>query len=310
MLKPKRLKRGATIGVIAPSSCDDIRKTHLAEKFLINEGFKVKMGKSCYESYGYLAGSDQIRAKDINDMFKDDEVDGIICLRGGYGSVRIIDLIDYEIIKNNPKVFLGYSDITALHIAINQLSDLITFHGPMLSSDMIKDFKRYSYDYLFDNLLKEGRNKLENPKDEKIKCLVKGRAKGKITGGNLALVTSTIGTEYEIDTKGKILMLEDIDEQPYRIDRMLNKLRLSGKLKDAAGIILGDFNNCIPNKRENSLTLMEVINDIIKPLNIPTVYNVKFGHCNPTMTIPLGIEIEMDSEKGNLVINSIPTFKK
>lgn len=302
MNKVKRLKLGDTIGLIAPASPTSKEKVERAKEVLIEMGFKVKMGKSPYKKYGYLAGSDSIRATDINNMFKDSEVGAIICIRGGYGTPRILDLLDYEMIKQNPKMFLGYSDITALHIAFNQKSDLITFHGPMAVSDMIGDFSGFSKDNLFKAIMdKEPLGKIASPKGEVITCINPGVAEGTIIGGNLSLVVDTIGTDYEIDTKGKILFLEEVGEEPYNIDRMLNQLRLSGKLKDSVGIILGDFNNCTAKDPED-LNLEQVIEDLIKPAGKPTIYNVQAGHCEPMVTIPFGVKARLDGDKCELII--------
>lgn len=303
MIKPQALKLGDMVGIIAPSSPTSNENVKAAEDKLIEMGFKVKLGKSPYERYGYLSGTDSIRANDINEMFKDEEIKAIICVRGGYGTPRILDLLDYDVIKNNPKIFVGYSDITALHIAFTQKCNLVTYHGPMLSSDMIKDFSEFSKDKLFKTLMDpEPLGKISNPQGEEIVTINGGIAEGTIIGGNLSLIVATIGTPYEIDVKGKLLFIEEIGEEPYKIDRMLNQLRLSGKLEDASGIILGDFNNCESGKHEENLTLSQVIADHIKPLKKPTIYNLQAGHCDPMVTLPLGVMARLDADKDELII--------
>ena len=303
MIKPKGLNFGDTIGIIAPASPvseEDVQKVY---NKITSLGFQVKIGSSCYEEYGYLSGKDNIRAEDINNMFKDRRIHGIICLRGGYGSPRILDLIDYNIIKNNPKVFVGYSDITALHIAFNQIAGLVTYHGPMAGSNMIKNFNEFTKNSLFNTIMrKKSSCKIKNPVEENIKTINSGVGRGQIIGGNLSLIVNTIGTPYEIDVKNKILFIEEIGEEPYVIDRMLNQLRLSGKLKESSGIILGDFNNCRAKNPERSLTLEEIINDQIKPVGKPTIYNLQSGHCNPMITLPLGVEAVLDGDKKELII--------
>jgi len=303
VIKPKAVKKGATIGIVAPSGPEDRDKINKGIKVLENMGFKVKLSENAFCKYGYLAGEDDFRAEEINRMFLDDSIDAIIALRGGYGAPRILDKINYEIIKENPKVFIGYSDITALHISINQLCGLITFHGPMVTSDMAEDF----HDFSKESLLRAISNtsslgKITNPGGEKILSLSGGRAEGILTGGNLSLICSTLGTSYEIDTEGKILFIEDIDEEPYSVDRMLTQLKLSGKLEKARGIIIGDWNNCVPEDPEKSLTLMEIFEDILLPLKKPIIYNVKAGHCNPMITLPLGAKISIDGDKGEIYI--------
>ena len=227
MIKPKKLEIGDTIGIVAPASPADKDEIEKAYKKLTKMGFKVIVGKNCCDKNGYLAGEDEVRAENLISMFSNKDVDGIICLRGGYGTPRILDLLDYELIKNNPKVFIGYSDITALHIAFNQFSDLVTFHGPMAASDIAKDFSNFSRDSLLNSVSNEEFNTLIKNATEEIVTINDGIAEGQIIGGNLTLITGTIGTDYEIDTKGKILFIEEIDEVPYKIDGMLNQLRLS-----------------------------------------------------------------------------------
>ncbi|KPU45277.1 putative murein peptide carboxypeptidase [Oxobacter pfennigii] len=304
MIKPKVLKKGDTIGLIAPSSA--VREEDHVEKSvqsLAEQGFNVVVGESCNQKYGYLSGKDEIRAADINKMFEHPSIRGIFCIRGGYGSLRILDKIDYEAVKQNPKVFLGYSDATALHIAFNNICNLVTFHGPMPASDMISNFDDFTKkSYLKAIASKTPLGKLDNPEGCQIKTLVPGKARGKITGGNLALVASTLGTPYEIDTKDKILFLEDVGEYIYRIDRMLMQLKLAGKFDDCSGIILGDFKDCTAENENSSLTLNEVFQDIIVPLKKPSIYNFMSGHCSPKVTLPFGVESHLDAKKGILKI--------
>ncbi len=304
MKKPAALKKGDTIGLVASSShVGNLEKISKCQEVLGGMGFNVVASESCYLQYGYLSGPDDIRARDINRMFEDKAIRGIFCIRGGYGATRILDKLDYDMIKKNPKVFVGYSDITAIHIALNQICDMVTFHGPMPSTDMMPEFNSFSKD----SFLRVVTNKktlglMNNPKDEEIKSLTGGCASGAIVGGNLSLVAASLGTRYEIDTKGKLLFLEDIDEEPYRVDRMLTQLRLAGKLKECKGIILGDFNNCTPKSYNPSLTLMEVFQDIIVPSGKPTIYNFKAGHCMPMITIPFGVKAVLDADECSLTV--------
>jgi len=304
MNKPKALKIGDTIGLVAPSSAlkhaDWLQKSI---KILEGQGFKLVIGESCGKKYGYLSGSDDIRAADINKMFGDSSLHGVFCLKGGYGTPRILDMLDYEMIKKNPKVFIGYSDITAIHIALNQKCNLITFHGPMVASDMLEGFDKFSKESYLNALTKaEPLGQMNNPVGFKLGCLSPGKSMGILVGGNLSLVAATIGTPYEIDTLGKILFLEDVDEFTYSVDRMLTQLRLSGKLKDCLGIVLGNFNNCLPQYVGFNHTLMEVFNDIIVDANKPTIYNFMAGHCTPKITIPLGAEALLDADNCTLTL--------
>lgn len=301
-IKPARLQMGSTIGIVAPASpCYEKDDIVSCVKTIKNLGFNVVLGNTVYMREGYLAGDDSERAKDINDFFMNKEIDGIICLRGGYGSQRILDKIDYEMIRKNPKVFIGYSDITAIHSALNRICDLITFHGPVaLSFCSMDEFTLNSF--LNCVMSPEPLGEVKNPWNmEKIYSLYGGEAVGQIVGGNLSLLSSSIGTPYEIDTRGKILFIEDVDEEPYRIDRMLTQLILSGKLHDCSGIVLGQWTECEPEEPEKSFSLMEVLQDRLIPLNKPVLCNLSCGHEKVKITIPLGVMSRI-SKDGRLFI--------
>lgn len=308
MIKPKRLKSGDTIGIVAPASPTSKEKIEKACEKLSQMGFRVVVGKNCHSQYGYLTAEDKLRAEELNSMFANKDIDGIICLRGGYGTPRILDLLDYELIKNNPKVFVGYSDITSLHIALNKYADLVTFHGPMAASDIAGDFSDFSRDSLLNAISSDEFNPIIRNATEEIKTINGGIAVGQIIGGNLSLLTSTLGTPYEIDTKGKILFIEEIGEDTYKIDRMLTQLRLAKKLEEAKGIILGNFNNCLPSD-QGDFRLEEVFEQIIKPLNKPTIYNLQAGHCDPAITIPFGVKARLDATKQEITILERPTIE-
>ncbi|MDD3705278.1 MAG: LD-carboxypeptidase [Clostridiaceae bacterium] len=292
-MKAKRLRAGDTIGIVAPASPSEPAKVERAIKYINDIGYKVKAGKSIYRSRGYLAGEDELRAADINDMFADDEVRAVFCLRGGYGSQRILDLIDYKSIRNNPKIFMGYSDITALLNAIYQKCGLITFHGPMggdFAGGLEKHSKR-AMKYILESTDPIG--ELPNPVTPEV--VEEGKGSGKLAGGNLSIVAASLGTPYEVDTRDKILILEDVFEEPYSIDRMLTQLKLAGKFKSAAGIILGDWGNTEPEEPEKSLSLEEVFEDIFKGLGKPVLKGLKIGHCKPKLTVPIGAEVSIDT---------------
>ncbi|WP_330619738.1 S66 peptidase family protein [Vallitalea pronyensis] len=298
MIKPKAIQPGDTIGVIAPASPLDKRQVEQSKSALETLGFHVVMGKSCYQHHGYLAGRDQIRAKDVNDMFSHDDVKGIINLRGGYGTPRILSMLDYPFIKHHPKVFIGYSDITAIHIALHQLCGLVTFHGPMVGVEILRGMDAFTKKSFFNQISGHHVDRIHNPKNDPIKTLYGGTAEGPIIGGNLTLITSTLGTPYEIDTKGKILFMEEVGERPYKVDRLLTQLKHAGKLKDAQGILLGNFKNCEPQEKEMSHSLQEVFEELIKPLHKPTLYHLKAGHCRPNITLPFGVRVHMDAYSG------------
>ena len=303
MIRPKHLKKGDKIGLIGASSPTKQDRIESSIKAMEDLGFEVVLGESCSGVHGFLSGSDELRAKDINDMFEDKNIKGIFAIRGGYGAARLLDMLDYNMIKKNPKVFAGYSDVTALHNVLNEKCKLITFHTPMASTEFYKGVDDYTMNYFKKNIFSdEPLGILKNPEGQEIKNLAPGKAKGKLVGGNLSLVVSSMGTPYEIDTKGKILFLEDVDEYPYKIDRMLLQLKQCGKFKDASGIILGAWTDCKANEGDNSLTLMEVFEELIKTENKPTIYNLACGHCMPTMSIPLGAMVKINGNKGEITV--------
>lgn len=298
---PKKLVPGCNIGIVAPSGPFTAITLEEVEQTLINYGYNVKFGKSCYGSYkGYLSSKDEIRAKDIENMFIDKEVDGIICLRGGYGTPRILEMIDYNIIKENPKFFVGFSDITALHIAFNQKADLVTFHGIMAGSS--PNWDEFTYKSLVDAVNMEEKLEITNPEKEEITTIVDGKCEGKLIGGNLALIAATMGTEYEIDTKGKILFIEDVGESIYRLDRMLTQLALGGKFDDCEGIIFGDFADC-NKENEGDFELEELIKDRVEKYNKPCIYNLKSGHCFPMISLPFGVNCKLDATNKTIEFN-------
>jgi muramoyltetrapeptide carboxypeptidase len=300
--KPERLKQGDTVGVIAPASPPNKENLARGLKFLEGLGVNYKLGSSLYKEYGYLAGKDEERLTDLHSMFKDDAIKAIICAGGGYGTARIAANLDFDLIKNNPKIFWGYSDITFLHTAIRQKTGLVTFHGPMLASDIGREeanqISKSQFQQLFDPTELDYSAELGQLEE-----LVPGHAEGILVGGNLSLLSSTLGTEFELDTKGKLLLIEDINEEPRAVDRMLNQLYMTGKLQESSGILVGDFNNCIP-ERELSLTLEEVLDHYIKLAGRPSLKGFKMGHCSPHIAVPFGVKAKMDTQSKYLVVES------
>lgn len=296
MIFPDKLKKGHTVGIIAPSSPVTREEADLCKKLVEDMGYKVKMGKCTYRSiHGYSAGTGEERAKDINQMFADKDVKAIWCIRGGDTSSHVMDKLDYKMISKNPKIFVGYSDVTNLHVNFNQRCNLVTFHGPMVKSNMLNDFDDFTKESFEKALNMEDELILYNPEGEDFKVMAKGYAEGTIVGGNLALLTSMIGTPYEIDTKGKILFIEDVDEAVRRLDRMMYQLKYSNKLNEAEGIILGEFIDCV-NTRDESYTVYEMLKDVLADYKKPVMYNIKSGHCYPMSTIPLGARCIMDTK--------------
>ncbi|WMJ76785.1 MULTISPECIES: S66 peptidase family protein [unclassified Sedimentibacter] len=304
MIFPEKLKKGDKVAIVAPSSPVTQQEADHSRKFLENMGYKVRMGRSTYKSlHGYKAGTGEERARDINEMFSDKEVKAIFCIRGGDTSSHVIDKIDLNIVKNNPKIFVGYSDVTNLNVYFNQKADMVTFHGPMVKSNMINDFDDFSRES-FKNAINMGDELyLKNPEGQDFRVICDGTAEGTIVGGNLSLLTSMIGTPYEIDTKDKVLFFEDIHENITKVDRMLYQLKFSNKINDAAAIIIGDFLEC-KNHRDPSYGIDDLMKEFFEGLSKPVMYNIKCGHCIPTSTIPLGTMCEVDS------LNKTIKFKK
>ena len=295
MIFPDKLKKGDTIAIIAPSSTVSKEQAESCKKLVEEMGYNVKMGKCTYQSiHGYSSGTGVEKAEEINQMFADKEVKAIWCIRGGDTSSHAMDKLDFNMISNNPKIFVGYSDITNLNVNFNQKCGFITFHGPMVKSNMLNRYDDFTKNSFKNALNMENELVLENPSGEDFEVIVGGYAEGIIVGGNLSLLVSMIGTPYEVDTKGKILFIEDVNEEVKRVDRMMYQLKYSDKLDDATGIIFGDFTDCI-NKAKEDYTVVEMLKDILSDYKKPVMYNIKSGHCFPMSTVPLGTKCSMDT---------------
>lgn len=300
-IRPQRLQKGDTIGIIAPSSPPNQENLERSLQFLEQLGLKWKFGKNVKSVHGYLAGTDEQRLQDLHDMFADPTIKGIICAGGGYGSARYTDKIDLQLMNENPKIFWGFSDITFLHTAMGHYSNLVTFHGPMLASCVGKD----SFHELSAKMFQQLFNPIELHYTEEIsplETITGGVATGELVGGNLSLLANGIGTKFEIDTKGKLLLIEDVGEEPYRVDGLLNQLRMAGKLNDAVGIVVGDFSDAEPKKRKETLTLEEVFDHYLGHLEKPVVKGFKIGHCEPHFAVPLGVSAKLDGDNRTLTI--------
>lgn len=300
MIYPKRLKRGDTIGLIAPAGPVDVDRLNQAVAFYETLGLCVKLGQNIDRVYGYLAGRDTERLGDLHAMVADPTVKAIMFARGGYGTGRLVSDIDEGLIRSHPKIFWGYSDITYLHIAIQKRTELITFHGPMAVSDVAKATFDPLSARLFSQLFAPS-TLIYGEQIAPLHVYAHGEAKGRLAGGNLSLIISTLGTPDEIDTDGKLLLLEDIGEEPYKIDGMLNQLQRSGKLAGAAGIVLGHFTRAQPHVKP-SLLLKEVFNDYFAHLNIPVIGGFEIGHSLPNLAVPLGARAYLSTDSKRLVV--------
>lgn len=300
MIKLDKLKKGDLIAILNPSfnNGDNTTKEYVKLKELLEtRGYKTKFYPSYFSHQGYLAGSDIVRKTDINDAFSNKKVKAIICMRGGYGASRIVDKLDYEVIKNNPKIITGYSDITVLINAINKMCGFATFHGLVGFSLLGENYD--SINNFWKMLEEDSKGKEIDVSNTKAETLVWGSVEGEIVGGNLTLLATLTGTPYEVDTTDKILLIEDVGEAPYRIDRYLSTLRLSGALDKAKGFILGYFTNCASSKNQ---TVRDLINEYIAPLNKPTIMNFPIGHSFPFVTLPLGVKVRMNATSNKITI--------
>ncbi len=302
MIYPKPLKKGDTVAVIGISGVvkkDKEKVLKNIEEKLRNLGLKGKVHPSVFKEHGYFSGTDEERKNALMEAFLDLEVKGVFCARGGYGVSRLLDKVDYKVIQKNPKVLVGYSDITALHTAIQQKCGVVTYHGPMVTTDKMDLQENYfSLNSLKKTIMAQNPlGEVKNPENIPIYSLVKGKTEGILTGGNLTLISQTLGTPYEIDTKDKILFLEDIGEKTYSIDRMLSHLKLAGKLRDCRGIVLGTFTDCEVEDENHGLTLEDIFKEILVPLQKPILANLQAGHNSPTLTLALGGFYKLDGDK-------------
>lgn len=305
--KPRRLAKGDTVGLIAPASnAGEDESIRFTVDLVQSLGFHVKEGKYLYRRNQYLAGTDQERAEDVNTMFDDDEVDAIFCTRGGYGTPRILPYLDYDLIANNPKVFLGFSDNTAILAAMHVKSGLIGFHGPNMGQNLsdytLAEFKKVLVNpsptaYIGQAPAIESREGFVE-RTNRITRITGGIATGHLVGGNLSLVATLIGTPYEPDFRGSILFLEDTNEAPYRIDRMLTQLWLAGKLQQAAGIAFGKFTKA--DDEGNTFSIEEVIRMRCEPLGIPVIRGLMIGHVQDKTVVPIGLPAKLDADAGTL----------
>jgi muramoyltetrapeptide carboxypeptidase len=309
--KPDRLNYGDTIGIIAPASPPPNPKNiDRSVAILERLGFKTKLAPNVRRRWGFLAGSDRDRASDLMEMFADRKVKAILCVRGGYGTARLLPRLDYRTIRAHPKIFVGHSDLTSLHCAFLVKSHLVAFHGPMLNSDFIKPaFPDFTLQGFLRTLMQpfSPGSICDGYKKKTVTLLRRGVGSGLLMGGNLTLLCATLGTPYQPSFKNRILFLEDLDEPPYRFDRMLTQLLNAGLLQQVAGIAIGINANCHDPKarhaQEYRQTLADVFKERLLPLKVPVVAGLPFGHIPLNATLPLGVRATLDAVKGDLTID-------
>jgi len=305
--KPPRLRPGDTVGLVEPAyftadnfDLDQVQATIRAM------GLVPRLAPHLLSRYGYLAGTDEQRAADVNAMFADPEVRAIHCVRGGWGSARLLPLLDWPMISRNPKILLGYSDITALLLSLYARTGLVTFHGPLGTSQwnpfnvgFMKRVLQEGEAVTFENLKEIDEDDLTVTKN-RVQTLRPGTARGRLLGGNLTVLSSLVGTAYLPDWDGCVLFIEDVEEAPYRIDRMLTQLRLAGILQKARAVIWGNCTDCKPGEGFGSLTVTEALKDHILPLGVPAWTGAMIGHIDKQFTLPVGVEVEVDATAGTI----------
>jgi len=309
MIKPKRLSPGDTIGVISPASPSENRsEVFRAKEYIEAMGYNVVIGKNVNKTRGITAASEEDRLYDIHEMFRRDDVDAVFVTQGGYGCAQLLRNLDFDLIKEHPKILTGFSDITALHLAINKVCDMVTFHAPGMARFNDEELTEYTKESFFRNLTSPdppGEIKKANPK----KWLVRingGTCEAPVIGGNLTLICASLGTPWEIDTKGKILFFEDVEAEPWVMDHMLSHLRNAGKLDDAAGFVIGECTDCVPRKNDpgyfTDLSIEDVFEYYLKPLGKPVLYGLPMGHSDDLATLPLGVMTRLDADRKTFTV--------
>jgi muramoyltetrapeptide carboxypeptidase len=298
------LRAEGVIGLIAPAGPAEL-DADKATQWMRARGYGLRIFPSVWERDGYLAGSDEVRLNDLHAAFADPGIDAIFCLRGGYGTPRLLDRLDFDLLRANPKPFVGYSDITALHLAINRYAGFVTFHGPMFNADLLGEKQPPTESSLFSMLrgqVKAG-SQLAHPVAYPLTLIEPGIACGRLLGGNLSMIAALMGTAYEIDAEGIILFIEDVNEPLYRIDRLLTHLRLAGKLAQVAGVLVGDVAGV------DNAALERLLKQTFEPLCIPVLSGWRSGHCDPNLTLPIGARVRLDAGERRLVLEQDVVFK-
>ncbi len=313
-VKPPALKPGDTIAFVAPAKWRDAEAVEFTRQQLEARGYRVKIDESVSDKYGYLSATDEERARLFMRAYEDPEVDAVFPVTGGFGTTRMIDLLDYDTIRKNPKVLIGYSDITGLHLAIQKKARVMTFHSPFATYMYRTEEDGIDRTFMFDHMwgaieasayadrTEPGWTISTDDLTTPSKTMVPGVARGRLTGGNLSLIHAVHGTPFEMETKGMIVFFEDVGEDPYRLDRFFSQLELSGKLDDPAAVILGRFSRCETDDPENSFTLAQVFEHYFADRPYPVVMDFPVGHVIDNASYPMGAMAELDANAGTLRI--------
>jgi len=296
-LKPSRLSRGDLIGIISPASpIADTSKIQEGVRYLESLGYRTLVGKHAEAKNGYLAGTDMQRLADIHSMFRNRHVRAVFCVRGGYGTPRLLSSLNYPLVMSNPKILAGFSDVTALHLALWHRCRLVTFSGPMVGVDMLGRMDPFTEENFWRVLSLPGKDLRIRLDSKTTAVLHKGKGEGRILGGNLSLVTSLLGTPYIPGFRDSILFLEDVGEEPYRIDRMLTQLRNAGVLGSASCLLAGQFTDCVSKQTvAGSQTTDDVLRETAGRLRVPFLANLPFGHQSGKLTLPIGVRARVST---------------
>lgn len=294
---PKALGADACFAIVAPAGPARL-DTQKATQWFAERGLRCRIYPGAMQAAGYLAGSDEQRLADLHEAFADPDIHAILCMRGGYGSMRLLDRLDFQLIGRNPKPLVGYSDITALHTAIYRHTGLLTFHGAMLNADLLGAKLQPTESSLLaqlGGLLGKG-DAIVHPAEIALHSVSPGVASGRLLGGNLSMLGATLGTTAEIETQGCILFIEDVNEPLYRVDRLLTQLHLAGKLAGIKGVLVGDFAGI------TVAALTPLLEQTFGPLGVPVLAGWRSGHCDPNVCLPLGAQVRLDTQQQSLVL--------
>lgn len=295
------LPAGGVIGLIAPAGPAEL-DLERATQWVHAHGYSLRVFDGVWEKDGYLAGSDAVRLRDLHAAFADDSIDAIFCLRGGYGSPRLLDGIDFQLLRRHPKPFVGYSDITALHLAITRYAGFVTFHGAMLNADLLGGKQEPTQSSLLRMLTGQQGAVLEHPTDYPLTTLAPGSARGRLLGGNLSMICAAMGTAFELDSDDIILFIEDVNEPLYRVDRLLTQLRLAGKFDRLRGVLVGDVAGV------DSVALERLIKQELGLLGVPILSGWRSGHCDPNLTLPMGALVRLDADQQQVVLEQAVVY--
>jgi len=301
---PTPLQPGDVIGVIAPASAAKRKFCQAGLEYLRNHGYQVKIAPNLTRGKFFLAGADDLRLKYLQEFLEDESLQGIICVRGGYGTIRIVDRLDYQrLTKIRPKVLVGYSDITALQLALLQKLGWVTYSGPMVASEMGQNISTFSAEWLWQLITAHPYPiELQNPEGEALQVWQPGAAEGRLIGGCLSLITPLLGTPLMPDLQGAILFIEDIGEKTYHLDKHLQILRLHGVFDQIAGLVVGRFTDCFPKNPKRSYTLTDYLTHVLRGYRFPVILNLAYGHLRERVTLPIGVRVRINTDPPSITL--------